>query len=144
MNIAALTALLTSCLPFLIKLGEKSAESAASKIGEQGWEKAKKIWEKLQPKLREKKDFKVAAEQVAAKSDSEARKAVFQEELAILLKENPELAESIFKIMEDHSLDDIPSTHIDQRVTGDKNQVIGQMTDSKLFGDITGNITISE
>ncbi len=144
MNIAALTALLTSCLPFLMKLGEKAAESASSKIGEQSWEKAKKIWGKLQPKLSEKNDFKVAAEQVAAKSDSEARKLLFQEELETLLRENPDLAKSIFEIMEEYSVDNIPGTHINQQVTGNKNQVIGQMTDSKLFGDVTGDITISE
>lgn len=33
MDIAALTSLLVSCMPFLIKMGEKAAESASSKVG---------------------------------------------------------------------------------------------------------------
>jgi hypothetical protein len=47
MDIVALTTLLIPCSPFLIKLGEKAAESASSKIGTDAWETAKKIWDKL-------------------------------------------------------------------------------------------------
>ena len=44
MNIFALTALLSSSLPFLMKLVEVAAESAGSKIGDDVWDKAKRIW----------------------------------------------------------------------------------------------------
>ena len=70
MDVIALTAFLSPCLPFLMKLGEKAAESASGKIGEDTWNTAKKIWEKLHLKIEAKEDAKVAAEQLS----SEARK----------------------------------------------------------------------
>ena len=54
MDITVLTALLTPCLPFLMKLGGKAAESASGKIGTDTWETAKKVWDKVHPKLNDK------------------------------------------------------------------------------------------
>ncbi len=122
-----------------MKLGEKAAESAGSKIGTDTWETAKKIWDKLHPKLEAKEDARIAAEQLAAKPESEARKAVFQEELEALLKENPDLAEAIAQIMQER-----PSTtagvQITQTVANNEGQVIGQMTGGKAIGRIDGNV----
>lgn len=139
MDIIALTALLSPCLPFLIKLGEKSAETAGSKIGEDAWNRAKKVWEKLHPKVEAKEDAKVAAEQLAAKPDSEARKAVFQEELEILLKENPDLLETLAQIMDEGS-PTASGTQITQTVENNEGLIIGQMTGGKAVGRIDGNI----
>lgn len=140
MDVTALTALLSPCLPFLMK----AAESASSKIGTDAWETAKKIWENLRPKLEAKDDVRVAAEQVAAKPESEARKAVFQEELKTLLKENPDLAEAITQIMTESSSGSALGLQINQAVTGDENQIIGQASGGKVFGSVTGNVNISE
>ena len=101
MDVITLTALLSPCLPFLMKLGQKAAESASGKIGEDTWNTAKKIWDKLQPQIEAKEDAKIAAEQLAAKPESEPRKAVFQEELETLLKENPDLADEIAQILQE-------------------------------------------
>jgi hypothetical protein len=144
MDITVLTALLSPCLPFLMKLGGKAAESASSKIGTDTWETAKKIWEKLHPKLETKNDARVAAEQVAAKPESEARKAVFQEELESLLKENPDLAKAIAQIMAESSPSGTYGLQINQMVTGNENQAIGQVTGGKVVGSVKGNVTISE
>jgi transketolase len=139
MDIIALTALLSPCLPFLIKLGEKSAETAGSEIGKDTWNRAKKVWEKLHPKVEAKEDAKVAAEQLAAKPDSEARKAVFQEELEILLKENPDLVETLAQIMQEGSTT-ASGTQITQTVENNEGLMIGQMTGGKAVGRIDGNI----
>jgi hypothetical protein len=144
MDIAVLTALLTPCLPFLMKLGEKAAESVAGKIGTDTLETAKKVWEKLHPKLADKDDARVAAEQVAAKPESEARKAVFQEELETLLKEEPDLAKAIAQILADSSPAVMSGLQITQNVTGNQNQVIGQVTGGKVFGSVAGNVSIDE
>lgn len=144
MDIAALSALLSSFLPSLMKLGGKAVESASSKIGTDGWEMVKKIWEKLHPKLEAKDDAKIAAEQVAAKPESEARKAVFKEELETLLKENPDLAKEIAQILAETDSDNKFGLQINQTVTGNQNQVIGQVTGGKVFGNVKGNVTISE
>lgn len=137
MDIVALTALLTPCLPFLIK----AAESASSKIGVDSWETAKQIWEKLHPKLEAKEDARVAAEQVAAKPDSKARQAVFQEELETLLKENPDLAEAIAQILQDKP-SELASGQVNQRVGNVEGQAIAQMSGGQSIGQIqiSGNV----
>jgi type II secretory pathway component PulF len=139
MDVITLTALLTPCLPFLMKLGQKAAESASGKIGEDSWNTAKKIWDKLHPKLEAKEDAKIAAQQLAAKPDSEARKAVFQEELETLLEENPDLVEAIAKIRQEDS-PTATGTQISQTVTNNEGQAINQMKDSKAIGRIDGHI----
>lgn len=144
MDVITLTAFLSPFLPFLIKLGEKSAESAASKFGEDAWNKAKKVWSQLQPNVEAKQDAKVAAEQVAAKPESEARKAVFQEELETLLKEQPDLAKAIAQILNEDAPDGTSGTQIIQKVTGNQNQVIGQVSGGKVFGNVQGGVNITE
>lgn len=152
MDPATLTAFLAPFLPTLLNLGAKAAagvaakagETAGTKLTEDAFNKAKAIWEKLFPKVEAKEDAKIAAEQVAAKPDSTARQAVLQEELESLLEENPDLAAAIAKIMEEDAPDGTPGTQIVQHVTGDQNQVIGQMTGGKVFGNVTGNITLNE
>jgi len=134
MDIVTLTALLSPCLPFLMNLGGKAAESAASKIGSDTWDAAKKIWDKLSPKVEAKDDVKIAAEQLAAKPESDARKAVFQEELETLLKENPDLVQEIAKILAEASPEVIAGVQITQNVTGNKNLTIGQMTGGSVQG----------
>jgi len=138
MDIIALTAFLTPFLPFLTKFGEKSAETVGSKFGEDAWNKAKKIWEKLNPKIEAKEDAKVAVEQVAAKPESEARKAVFQEELETLLKENPDLVEAIAKIMQEDSATGNTASN-KQTITNNEGQGINSMTNSKA-ANIDGGV----
>jgi transketolase len=143
MDITTLMALLSPCLPFLMKLGQKAAESASGKIGEDSWNTAKKIWDKLHPTIEAKEDAKIAAQQLAAKPDSEPRKAVFQEELETLLKENPDLADAIAKIMqEDSSAASDSGTQNIQTVTNNQGQAqaINQMKGEKVIGRIDGTI----
>lgn len=135
MDVIALTAFLSPFLPFLIKFGEKSAETVGSKFGEEAWNTAKKIWDKLHPKIEAKDDAKIATEQLAAKPESEARKAVFQEELETLLKENPDLAEAIAQILQEKP-EATSGTQINQTTNNTKGQVIGQMTGGKAIGNI--------
>ncbi|MBD2457654.1 hypothetical protein H6G80_26735 [Nostoc sp. FACHB-87] len=143
MDIVFLTKLLAPCLPYLLKLGgiaaEKTAEKAAENIAPDIWEKAKKVWSKLGAKVESKEELKVAAEQVAAKPESSARQAVFQEELEILLQENPDLAEEIAKLLQEEQ-SAAAGVQINQTVTSNEGQVIGQMTNSKAIGRIDGNI----
>lgn len=140
MNISPLVSILTPCLPFLTK----AAESASEQIGSDIWEGAKKIWAKLSPKVENNADAKDAAEKLAARPESEARKAAFQEELELILKDNPALAEEIVQIMAEMENDDNTGVQITQTVTGDRNQTIGQVSGGKQFGNIEGSVTINE
>jgi hypothetical protein len=125
MEIGVLVAFLSPFMPYLQelgkKLGEKAAESVAAKVGTDGWEQSKQIWNKLLPQLPE--EAKVVAEQVAAKPESSARQAMLQEELEALLQGNPQLAKEIAEIMAT-----VPAPNqvkITQVVTGDGNQTVG-------------------
>ncbi len=139
MDIAVLTAFLAPFLPFLMKLGNKVAEGAAQKSGEDGWDKAKAVWEKLHPKVEAKEEAKLAVQQVVAKPESEARIAVLREELETLLKENPDLAAAIAQIMESDSPASSSVTNIDlqgenTQSAGDNAKQIGQIGQAR---DIT-------
>jgi len=142
MDIALLTAFITPFLPFLTRLGEKASEKAAEKFGEDAWNQAKALWAKLQPKVEANEDVKWAAERVAAKPDSDARKSVFQEELATLFDDNPDLAKEIAQIMAEHVPHDTVGTRIVQNVTGNRNQVIGAVSGGQIFGNITGTVVM--
>jgi transketolase len=142
MDIAVLTTFLAPFLPYLMKLGGKAAEGAAGKLGEDAWNKAKAVWSKLSPKVEASSEVKVAAEQVAAKPDSQARQSVLQEELEALLQQNPELAEAIARIMREDAADGTPGIEIVQKVTGEKNQTIGQMYGGKAVGNVEGDVTM--
>lgn len=145
MDITLLATFLSPFLPRLLKLGgqvaEKTTEVVSEKFGEAAWTKAQKIWDRLHPKIEEKADLKVATEQVAAKPDSTARQAVFQEELETLLNENPDLAKTIAQIMQEDAPDGTPGTQIIQNVVGNKNQSIGQVFGGKV-ANVEGNVTM--
>lgn len=142
MDIALLTAFLAPFLSALMKLGEKASEKVAEKFGEAAWNKAKALWSKLQPEVEAKSDVKIAAEQVAAKPDSQSRQAVLQEELETLLNENSDLARAIAQLLQADAPNGTPGTQIIQTVTGNQNQVIGQISGGQVFGNVTGTVII--
>jgi hypothetical protein len=114
---------------------------AFTQIGKSGVEiTAKEIWKKLEPVLKTKDDARIAAEQLVSKPDSEGRKAVFQEELETLLKENPNVAKEIAQILAESNI----GTQINQISTGNGAQTIGQVLGGKVFGNVDGNLTIHE
>ena len=114
---------------------------ALTQIGKSGVEIAvKEIWKKLEPLLKVKDDARIAAEQLVAKPESEARRAVFQEELETLLKENPDVAREIAQILAGSNI----GTQINQISTGNGAQTIGQVLGGKVFGNVDGNLTIHE
>lgn len=146
MDITLLAAFLSPLLPYLMELGGTAAETVteavSEKFGEATWAKAQKVWQHLNPKVEEKRDIKIAAIQVASKPDSKARQAVFQEELETLLKDNPELAEAIARIMQEDASDGTPKTQVIQNITGDKNQTIGQVFGGTVVGNVEGDVRI--
>jgi hypothetical protein len=126
--LTSLTTFLSPLLPYLQKLGDKSAESVAEQIGEAAWNKAVTIWTKLNPFLASRKDMKVAIEQVSNKPDSEARQTVLKEEFEMLFRDNPELAAEILQILKD----DLPPNYSNVQITQNvknayKSQIIGQI-----------------
>lgn len=135
MNIALLTAFLAPLLPFLTKLGttaaEKAAETAAGQFGEDAWQKAKAVWSKLCPSIENTEAAKVATHKLADKPDSGAWKAVLQEELETLLSNNPTLLQEITRLLDEETATQVAGTYIQQTVTHNQGQVIGQMHNSQ-------------
>ncbi|MBD2078309.1 hypothetical protein H6F86_31365 [Phormidium sp. FACHB-592] len=144
MNIALLTAFLAPFLPFLLKLGEKASEKAAEKFGEDAWSKAKAIWAKLHPKVEAKAAAQEAVVDVARHPDDEDSQASLRVQLRKLLEQDSDLAAVIASILQTDAPDGTPATQIIQTVTGNQNQVIGQVAGGNVFGHVQGGLTINE
>lgn len=127
MDVLTLTAFLAPCLPFLLeKVGAPALEEAASKLGEDTWEKAKSIWGKLWPKVESTAAAKMAAEKLAHKPNSEAWKEALQEELESILQNDSALAEAIAEILKTTPVSDGGNV-VQQTVETNQGQMIGQM-----------------
>jgi hypothetical protein len=146
MEIVTLTAFLSPFLPTLLRLGgkavDKATESAAGKFGEAAFAKAQAIWGKLSPKVEAKEAAKEAAIDVANSPDDEDSLAALRVQLKKLLEQDEELMKAIAQILAEDAPDGTSGTQIVQNVTGNQNQVIGQVTGGKVIGNITGNVTI--
>jgi hypothetical protein len=107
-------------LPYLPFLIEGSCKGIGKSTGEII---VKEIWGKLETKLNAQGEARQAVADMLAKPDSDARKAVFQEELEKLLMANPDLAQEIAQILVGKSTE----IKIDQSIAGNNNQTIGLM-----------------
>jgi hypothetical protein len=146
MEIVTLTAFLSPFLPTLLRLGgkavDKATESAAGKFGEAAFVKAQAIWGKLSPKVEAKEAAKEAAIDVANSPDDEDSLAALRVQLKKLLEQDEELMKAIAQILAEDAPDGTSGTQIVQNVTGNQNQVIGQVTGGKVIGNITGDVTM--
>ena len=148
MDPATLTTFLAPFLPTLMKLGgkilegaaAKSGETAGTKLTEQALNKASAIWEKLLPKVQAKEAAKEAAEDVAKAPDDADAQAALRLQFKKILEREPSLAEAIAKIMKEDAPDGTLGTQIVQNVTGNQNQVIGQVTGGQVFGNVSGRV----
>jgi hypothetical protein len=59
-----------------------------------------------------------------------------------LLEQDEELMKAIAQILAEDAPDGTSGTQIVQNVTGNQNQLIGQVTGGKVIGNITGNVMI--
>ena len=140
MEIATLTAFISPFLPFLLKLGAKGVtETAAKKFGEATWIKAQAVWEKLSPKVEAKEAAKEAVTDVADRPEDKKLQIALEVQLQKLLEHDEGLVKAIAQILQEDAPD---GTQIVQTVTGNQNQVIGQVTGGKVIGNITGDVTI--
>jgi hypothetical protein len=90
-----IAAFLMPLLPYLLKVGDKAAEEVGKKIGGEGWERAKALWEKL----RRKKAVEQVAQTVAALPDNQALREALREEIARALVEDEALAQELARLL---------------------------------------------
>lgn len=103
MDVAALIQILAPALPFLVKVGDKAFDGAIAKMGEDSWDKAKGLWNKLSPKVESDPIVKNAAENVAADPENADRQTVLKIALGDLLVKYPDLVAELVKLMETDS-----------------------------------------
>jgi hypothetical protein len=148
MEIATLTAFLSPFLPTFLKLGgkavEKATESASGKFGEAAFSKAQAVWGKLSPKIETNPGAKEAVTDAANHPEDEDFQAALRVQLKKLLAADEELGKEIDLILHQDGADGTAGTQIVQNVTGDRNQVIGQVNGGNVFGNITGGGLTSE
>lgn len=148
MDPAIITALLAPCLPFLLeKIGGPALESAASKVGEDTWIKAKAVWAKLCPQAESNAAVKVATEKLAEKPNSTTWRTALEEELQTILKQDSVLAEEIARILGEDVTGNGTQNNIQQTIQKNQGQVIGQMNNSQAksigqIGTIQGNVDL--
>jgi hypothetical protein len=139
MDILTLITFLTPALPYLAKLGDKAAETAAEKLGEATWTKATAIWQKLHPKVEAKPAAQEAIADLIQSPEDPDRQAALRVQLKKILEQDDELCRAIAQILA--SNDPVPTTAINQTVTGNSNQVIGQAYGSTVFNVSGGSVT---
>jgi hypothetical protein len=139
-EIVTLTAFISPFLPFLLKLGEKAAEksteAAAGKFGEAAWSKAQAVWEKLSPPIEAKEAAKETVIDVANHPEDKDLQVALKVQLKKLLEQDESLAKAIAQILQEDAPDGTPGTQIVQNVTGNQNQVIGQVTGGQVFSNV--------
>jgi hypothetical protein len=110
MDIAVIVKSLAPCMPFLLTMGNKAAEGASQKVGEDVWNRAKAIWDKLWPKVEAKEEAKKAATKAQQNPDDDDLQAAFRVQMREILEADTELAEEIAKILQTQKSDDSSSS----------------------------------
>jgi len=144
-----IAAFLMPLLPHLLKIGDKAAEEVGKKIGGEGWERAKALWDKL----RRKKNVEQVAQTAAALPDNPALREALREEIARALAEDPALAQELARLLEqtrptgqtviasgDRSVAVSGNVSGSVIVTGDQN-VVQQGKYNISIGQVSGQIT---
>jgi hypothetical protein len=94
-----LVQLLAPFLPYLLKgvelAGQEAAKKLGEKAGEQGFEQAKALWDKL----RRKKNVEQVAQTAAALPDNQALREALREEIARALSEDESLAQELARLL---------------------------------------------
>jgi hypothetical protein len=101
---AQLVQFLAPFLPYLVKglklAGQEAAKALGEKAGEQGFEQAKTLWDKLRPKVEARPAALEAAQDAATHPDDEDALAALRLQLKKLLAEDDSLAQELARLLE--------------------------------------------
>jgi hypothetical protein len=141
MEIATLIAAIGPFLPSLLKPTDLSINRPTESAADQT---ARAIWEILGSKIAAKATAQEAAIDLAHNPGDQDLQATLRVQLKKLLDQDPELSAEIKRILHADATDRPTGTKIEQNVKGDQNQVIGQVSGGHVFGNIMGNVVISQ
>jgi hypothetical protein len=122
-DVALLLRFLAPALPFLLKVGDKAMDGAITKMGEDAWDRSKRIWDKLLPKVEKYAVAKDAVTKVAMEPDNLDRQIVLKMALQDLLKNHPELGQDLANLLRDEK--SLPSIAVEINSTGNHNVNVG-------------------
>ena len=138
-DVAVLMQFLAPALPFLVKAGDKALDGAITKMGEDAWDTAKAIWERLLPKVETDPTMKKAVEKAVIDPENADRQTSFRLALQDFLEENPNLANDLEQLLEEK----LPTVGVQQKAV---TQTIGKMDGgSKAVASIEnvqGNVSL--
>lgn len=95
------TALMTPLLPYLLQLGQRSAEEAGRRVGADAWETAKELWERLGDRLLRRPAALEAVREAADTPDDPDVRAALEVQLRRLLTADSTLAEEVHRLLAD-------------------------------------------
>jgi hypothetical protein len=90
---------LVPVLPFLYKASDKMLDGALDKVGEDGWDLAKKLWSKLWPPVAAEPVAVAAIDGVLLEPENSDRQVVLKMALQDLLQKNPQLAQELADLL---------------------------------------------
>ena len=131
--VQAVSNVVVPCLPLLLTGVEKATDGAIAKMGEEVWDLAKSLWQKLWTKGKDNSAVELATQKLAAEPESLVWQPAFQAALTDLLTQDTALAEALSAIISE-SVVEADKVTIRQTVFGNQNQVIGQMTGGTVIG----------
>ncbi len=142
MDVAQLTHFLLPCLPALLHAnGAIPVNSPDNKIDQATWTQARRIWEKLWPSIDGKEAAKEAILDVAQNPQDPDLQVAVRVQLKKLLKQDLAVADAIATILKENPGASTSAVHITQRVYGNHNQVIGQISGGTVIGSVQGSTT---
>jgi hypothetical protein len=90
-----LVQILTPFLPYLVKAGEGVGSKAAQVMQDQGWDLAKKVWDRLGARVETRTSAQEAAADLAAQPSDEDAQAALRVQLRKLLADEPGLQKEL-------------------------------------------------
>ncbi|MEM9804601.1 MAG: toll/interleukin-1 receptor domain-containing protein [Cyanobacteria bacterium P01_D01_bin.56] len=138
MDVAQLTQFLLPCLPTLLQSHGAIPVNSPNTIDPGTWTQARQIWEKLWPSIDSKETAKEALLDVVQNPQDADLQVAVRVQLKKLLEQDPTLANAIDAIFQDNPGPRSPAVHITQRVYGNHNQVIGQVSGGTIIGSMSG------
>jgi hypothetical protein len=94
-----LLAWLAPFLPHLVRLGERTAEEAGRRLGEEAWEHAKLLWDRLRGSLEQRPAAMEAVRDAAAAPDDDDATGALRLQLRKLLASDETLAEEVRRLL---------------------------------------------
>jgi hypothetical protein len=120
-----LVAVLAPFLPYLVRLGEGTAEEAGKRFGAEAWAQAQTLWNRLRGRLEAQPAALVAAREVAVAPGDELARGALRDQVQGLLVADEALAAELKRL-----LDEWPGSVT--AAIGDRSVAIG--------GDVRGSI----